>query len=305
MTTRVVISGASAGIGRATAWRMAEQGAELVLVARSRESLEQVAREVEERGGRPIACAADTSDGPGLAQALEGPGASLGGVDVVIAGAAAVAWGPFADMTAEDFDRTVAVTFTGTVNLVRALLPEVRRSHGSIVIVGSVAGEMPVPDMAPYVAAKHALRGFANSLALELRREGSGVAVTHVKPGPVSTALWEQSTSAGGDQLRMPPLSYRLEAVVDEIARAVDRPGGEVTVGAAARAQVLAFGLARPLYEAAAVRLSRLAATGSPAARPGALWESHHTPSLRASASRGRPSILSAARRVRARLRRT
>jgi len=200
-------------------------------------------------------------------------------------------------MAAADFDRTMAVTFGGTVNLVRELLPELRRTRGALVIVGSVTAQLPVPDMAPYVAAKHALRGFSNSLRLELRRDHAGVEVTYLKPGHISTALWERSTSATGARLRLPPLSYRLEEVVDEIERAVGSPGGETTVGAASRAQVVAFQLARPACQATLRWASRFAATAHRAPSPGSLWEPAPVPRLRGTGTRGRPSLLGAVRR--------
>jgi len=295
---RAVITGAGAGIGLATSLRLARPGNQLVLVARSTESLARVAADAEARGARALVCPADTSDGPGLDAALADAVEWMGGVDTVVAAAAALAWGPFEQMGRADFDRTVDVTFTGTVNTVRSLLPELRRSRGAVVIVGSVTAQVPVPDMVPYVAAKHALRGFANSLALELERSGAGVDLTYVKPGHISTSLWEESTSATGEELRLPPLSYRVEEVVDEIERVLRRPRREITVGGATRAQTLAFQLARPVYEAIMVRITRFDSTGRPASRPGNLWRPLAEPRLRGRAARGRPSLLGLARRA-------
>lgn len=97
----------------------------------------------------------------------------MGGIDIVVSNAAGLAFGPFSEVPAEDFDRTVAVTFGGPVDLIRAALPHLRESHGTIVATGSLNARLPLPFSA-YAASNHALRGFLNTLRIEEREQGSG-----------------------------------------------------------------------------------------------------------------------------------
>ncbi len=300
---RILITGASSGIGRATALALARDGNRLALVSRSRESLEDVARAVEARGGHAVVHPADLTDPGATDAAVTAAARDLGGLDVVVSNAGALAWGPFDRLSADDFDRTVAVTFGGAVSLTRAALPHLKKSRGGIVYVGSIVSQLGIPEMSPYVAAKHALRGFALSLALEV--EEAGIDVSYVKPGHISTTLWENSTSATGEELRLPPLSYRVEEAVQGILSAIERPRREITIGGAARAQVALFEFARPVYDLVARPLSRLAGTGRQAPRPGLLWEPVTRPQIRASGTTGRPSLLGAGRRLLDRIART
>ncbi len=190
-TTRVVVTGASRGIGRATAVAFAEAGAEVGLLARSEEELNELVLALPGDGHEAIA--ADVGDREGLHKAI----AEFGPVDVVVANAGVAHYGPFRDMDLDEIDRMTRVNWLGTVNTVTATLPGMLdRARGHVVIVSSGAGVRSFPWAAVYGATKSAQRGFAEALRHEL--SGTGVSLTTVYPGEVKSHLHDH------EQERMP-----------------------------------------------------------------------------------------------------
>jgi NAD(P)-dependent dehydrogenase (short-subunit alcohol dehydrogenase family) len=129
---RIVLTGASSGIGLATARALARQGARLALIARSPEGLERAAQAVAEAGSTAEVFVADVTDRGALEDAVAAAADRLGGIDVLIPNAAALAYGAFDELSAEDFERSHDVTFRGVINTVRAGLPELERSGGGL-----------------------------------------------------------------------------------------------------------------------------------------------------------------------------
>ena len=180
---RILITGASSGIGLAAVERFAREGAHLALVARGEAALEEAAAVAREHGVPAHVLPADLTDRDAAAAAVETAVERLGGLDVVVSNAGAVAFGHFLELDADDFDRTVEVTFTGAVNLIRAALPHLRASRGVLVATSSIMAQVPLPAFSSYTAAKHALRGFLNALRVEEREQRSGVRIAMVSPG--------------------------------------------------------------------------------------------------------------------------
>jgi short-subunit dehydrogenase len=269
---RVLLTGASSGIGAATARRLAGRGDDVVLVARSRDGLERTASVVQELGGSALIAEADITDRDALERAFALAVEKLGGLDAVIANAGAGAYGLFSDMAPEDTDRTVEVTLLGAVNTIRAALPHLERTRGTIVITGSVAGKYPMPLAAAYSAAKHGLRGFVNSLSVELRATGSHVRVALVHPGPVDTPYWVNVTPARIMPPKMPPqVADDPDRIAKALVRALEHPRPEQVVGWTMKAAAL---VPRPLRDLALTRIVRLAMRHAADDEPGrALWE--------------------------------
>lgn len=293
---RVAITGASSGIGLATAVLLAREGAQLALIARSREGLTAAAERAEAEGATVHIFPADLADRDQAERAVSAASAALGGIDLFISNAAAAAHGPFTEMEPDDFDRTVAITFGGAVNAIRAVLPALERSRGTLIANVSIVARTPSPMQSPYSAAKHALRGFLGALRMELRAAGSPVTVCMVHPAPIDTPFWAHETSATGTSPKPLRSTYTPEAVAAAIVECAKHPRAELTVGGSGALLNLAWTFARPLaelglrtYGIAGQRDSR------PADAPGSLWQPMGEGEIRGGYG-GRPSLFTAMR---------
>lgn len=235
----VVLTGASRGLGRELALRLADEGARLVLVARDAAGLERVAEAVVAAGGLAEVLSADLADPaalPGLAARAE---VMLGGVDVVVHNAGIEPFAPFTELDVDTIDRALAVNLRAPIVLTRLLTPGmVARGRGHVVLIGSTSGLLLAPYAAVYGATKAAVASFAMSLASELGP--AGVRASVVQPGfVVGTGMFEDRR--GPDQLVPPAFtgSTTADAVADAVIDAIlhDRPSvvvNSVPIGAAA-----------------------------------------------------------------------
>ncbi len=218
-----VVTGASRGIGRATALALADAGADVALAARSAEDLERVAGEVRRRGRRALVVLADVADrgeAEGLVRTVT---EEWGRVDVLVANAGLYVRRPAVDLTAADVEAALAVNFWGALHPVLAALPQlVERRRGHLVLVGSIDGRRALPGDGPYAIAKGALGALVQVLRQELRPLGVGV--TGVFPGRIDTAMVAD--------LRVPRISAKLppERLARAIVRAVERDRAEVVL---------------------------------------------------------------------------
>jgi NAD(P)-dependent dehydrogenase (short-subunit alcohol dehydrogenase family) len=184
----VVITGASAGVGRATVREFAKRGASIGLIARGTDGLEGARREVESAGGRALVLPVDVADAAQVETAVERVESTLGPIDIWVNNAMASVFSPIKEMTAEDFKRVTDVTYLGYVYgslaALRRMLP---RDRGTIVHVGSALAYRSIPLQAAYCAAKHAILGFFASLRTELLHDGSNVKTTMVQMPALNT----------------------------------------------------------------------------------------------------------------------
>ena len=269
---RVLVTGASSGVGAAAAVAFAREGCDVALLARSEPGLESVARRVRATGARALVLPVDVTDAEGVDGAVARVEQEWGALDVAVSNAAAMAFGPFEQVPKRDFDRTVEVTFLGAVNVVRAALPALERSGGVLVVTGSINGLTPLPSFAAYAASKAALRSFLRSLRIELRARRSRVRVSIVNPGAIDTPVWRSVTSATGRLPRRPPEGYTAEAIADALVAMARRPRAEITVGGEAKFWLTVW-RTRPLDELVLGLVHRYYNTGRRPVVGDPLWE--------------------------------
>ncbi|MET9080290.1 SDR family oxidoreductase [Streptomyces sp. NPDC004237] len=251
MPETVVVTGASAGIGRAIARRYGERGANVVLIARGRAGLDAAAKEVESLGGHALVQVADTADAGQVERAAEAAEQFFGPIDVWINSAFTSVFAAFDDITAEEYDRVTQVAYLGFVNGTRAALRRMLpRDHGTVVQVGSALGERAIPLQSAYCGAKHAINGFTSSLRTELLHRGSNVHITVVQMPAVNTPQfsWVRSRLPRHPQ-PVPPI-YQPEVAARGAVYAADHPRRkQYYVGATTVATIWANRLAPALLD--------------------------------------------------------
>jgi NAD(P)-dependent dehydrogenase (short-subunit alcohol dehydrogenase family) len=221
----VVITGASAGIGRAVARRYGEQGASVALIARGEGGLEAAAEDVRRRGGTALALSVDVADAVAVEQAADRIEKELGPIDVWINVAFSSVFAPFLDVTPEEYERATEVTYFGFVNGTRAALRRMKpRDRGVVVQVGSALAYRGIPLQTAYCGAKHAVQGFTESLRCELLHDRSGVRVTMVQMPAVNTPQFDWVISRLPRHPQPVPPIYQPELAADAVVFAARHP---------------------------------------------------------------------------------
>lgn len=274
----VLVTGASSGIGRATARLLASRGANVVLVARSAESLaqaEQECRAVAPPGTRTLVVVADVADADAVDKGLDTAADRFGRLDAVVHSAAVLAYGRFEDVPADVFDTAISVTLGGTANTIRSTLRHFRdQDGGSLVVVGSLLGKIATPYMSSYVTAKWAVHGLVRTVQIETRSE-PGIDVSLVSPGGVNTPVYRQAGTYLGWHGRPPPPVDSPERVARAVVAALERPRRETSVGLANPFAVLGFRALPGVYDLLVTPLMRLGGISrdEAAASPGNVLE--------------------------------
>ncbi|MGH9064274.1 MAG: SDR family oxidoreductase [Acidimicrobiales bacterium] len=242
MDQTVVITGSSAGIGRATAQLFGRRGASVGLVARGEAGLEGAAKEVEQGGGKALAIPTDVADYGQVEEAARRVESALGPIDVWINVAFTSVFAPFWEIAPEEFRRVTEVSYLGFVHGTRVALDRMRpRDHGTIVQVGSALGSRSIPLQSAYCGAKHAINGFTSSLRCELIHERSKVRITVVQMPAVNTPQFSWVLSRLPNHPQPVPPIYQPEVAARGVAYAVDHPGRkQYWVGGTTAATILA-----------------------------------------------------------------
>jgi len=221
----VVVTGASAGVGRASVRAFAARGYDVALLARGTTGLEAARREVEQAGQRALVVPVDVADAEAVEAAAVRIERELGEIDVWVNAAFTSVFARFTDVRPEEYQRVTEVTYLGFVNGTRAALRRMLpRDRGTIVQVGSALGYRGIPLQAAYCAAKHAIKGFQESLRAELRHDGSRVRATMVLLPAVNTPQFSWGLSRLPRQVQPVPPHYQPEVAARAVVHAVAHP---------------------------------------------------------------------------------
>lgn len=274
----IVVTGASGGVGRASARLFGARGDRVALLARGTRGLAGAAADVEAAGGRALAISVDTADAEGLERATDRVERELGPIDVWVNVAFTSVFAPFMEITADEYRRVTEVSYLGYVNGTRAALARMReRDRGAIVQVGSALAYRGIPLQTAYCGAKHAIQGFNEALRCELLHERSGVRVTMVQMPALNTPQFRWVLSRLPHLARPVPPIYQPEVAARAVAYAADHPRrreywvGGTTLGTLA-ANAIAPGLLDRYLALTGFRSQQTSEPRPPDA-PANLWE--------------------------------
>ena len=253
MSRTVIITGASSGIGRATALQAAAEGDHVALLARRKEVLEEVAEECLAAGAAgATVLVADVADDDAVAEAVEQALRERGHLDAVLHCAGVVSYGRTEDTTPEDFDSVVSTNLLGAANVARHVVPVLRgQGSGTLVLVGSLLGHINVPEMTPYVVSKWGVRALARQLHIE-NLDVPGVRIVHVAPGSVDTPIYGSALDSAGGVNTPPPPTISPERAARAVLRHAHggrAPSRSVQTAWSNYLMLLAFNLAPPIWD--------------------------------------------------------
>jgi short-subunit dehydrogenase len=238
--TTVVITGASAGVGRAVARRFARPGVQLGLIARNRQRLETAAEEVRAKGGEALVLPLDVADAEAVEAAAADVEDAFGSIDIWINVAMVTVLSPVAEMTPEEYRRVTEVTYLGTVHGTLAALRRMKmQDQGTIVQVGSALAYRSIPLQSAYCAAKGAVARFTDSLRSELLHDRSRVRLTMVQLPAVNTPQFDWARNKLPNRAQPVPPIFEPEVIADAIHHAAFHPRREYWLGFSAIKAIL------------------------------------------------------------------
>lgn len=247
----LVITGASSGHGLATARRAAEAGAAVILVAREEAELIRQRDRIQAEGGRADCVAADVGDEAAVQAVVDLAIERFGGFDTWVNNAGVGVYGDLLETPIEDHRKVFETNYWGVVHgslaAVRHL--KTRPGGGAVINVGSINSDLAAPLLGAYNASKHAVKGFTDTLRLEMMADGAPVSVTLIKPSAIGTPFPDHGRNLTGSKARLPPPIYAPEVVADAILYAAQHPRRAITVGMAGRVQVFGATVFPSLYD--------------------------------------------------------
>lgn len=232
----IVITGASSGIGREAALQFADRGASIVIAARNAEALEDVARQIRERGGQAAAVVTDVAQWEQVARLASEAATRFGRIDTWVNNAGISEYATFEDIPIRDMERIIQVNLLGTMYGVKAALPVLKRQGtGTIINVGSGLGVRSIPLQGTYCTSKAGIKGFTEGLRMELARDYPGIHTTLVLPAAINTPFYDSARSRMGVRPKAMPPIYAAGAVAEAIVFAAEHPRRDVYIGSASK----------------------------------------------------------------------
>ena len=245
----IVITGASSGIGLATARAAAAKGAKVLLVARSEPELRAEAEVITRSGGTADAFAADVGDPAAVKAAAAHAVQRFGRVDTWVNDAGVAIYAKLMETPPDEHQRLFQTNYFGTVHGCEAAVPVLREHGGALINVGSIASDMPAPLQGAYSASKFAIKAYTEVLRMELMAAGAPISVSLVKPAGIDTPIGQHAANHEGGEAQIPPPIYNPDLVADAILFCATHPKREITVGGGGRAQALFAQHFKGLYE--------------------------------------------------------
>ena len=232
----VVITGASSGIGRATAIQFGSEGASVVLAARNQEALEEAARQVEAAGGVALPVVTDVANWEEVKRLADLATNHFGRIDTWVNNAGIAEYATVDEMSIEEIQQIINVNLMGTIYGTKAVLPHMKRQNGGTIInVASALAKRSVALQSAYCASKHGVKGFTEALRLELEHDDIPIDLVLIMPSSINTPLFEHARSKMGVQpMPIPPI-YEPSAVADTIVYVAQHPQRDVVVGGAGK----------------------------------------------------------------------
>ena len=233
----IVITGGTSGIGLCTALAAAHRGARVFIISRNEDTLKKVVEDIRANGGEADYAVADVGDRGQVRAAAEKAAARWGGIDTWVNNAGVGIYAKLEEMSDEDHERIFRTNYFGMANGSLEALKHLKPKGGALINVGSISSEMPSPILSAYTASKFAVKGFTDSLRLELMHDEAPVSVTLIKPSGIDTPFGQHAKNYMAGRSKVPPPVYHPRLVARAILHAAEHPTRDILVGESGYAQ--------------------------------------------------------------------
>jgi short-subunit dehydrogenase len=292
----IVITGASSGIGLATAQQAAKQGAKLVLASRNEEALQSIVKDLTAEGAEAIYVVTDVSKREDVEELAKSAIDHFGGFDTWVNNAGQGLWGKLTEVSDEDHRRLFDINFWGIVYGSTTALKTLKKRGGALINLGSIASDISLPIQGMYSTTKHAIKGYTSALRRELADEGAPVSVTLIQPAAIATPFAEHAKNYTGVKPKLPPPLYTAESVAQGILSSAVTPHRTMHIGGAGKLMTLVEEFVPSLYEVTATLFKNMQLADEPNHQEGALYNAGKDGKTSGWQGKGRPSTYTAAR---------